>query len=239
MKFKMFSSAALVCTILLTGCKTDSTMLTPELLLTEPTTQAPPKPEPQCPVDVRFLSKKRTSSHCDYLFELKITNPTNKPRWFIFRQDADRPLREDEIFSSSAPNLLPFASYRLNSSESGGKGEITRVLYKGANSFIAFRLLPRATILLHKFHQFALGKYKEFEVWQASDILVNSKTPLEEWLPYNVMSTKEAVITDKVDEVPLDLNHNRTRQRTDYPKEKIMHVWVQREHQWSMPAPTR
>lgn len=55
------------------------------------------------------------------------------------------------------------------------------------------------------------------EVWEASTILVNGKTPLEKWLPYSLASDNHAIIPKGWDRQLLDIEPKTYKKRTDYP----------------------
>lgn len=224
-KFRLLLAAFILTTMAIhfTGCTTTEVDISG---------YAPPPPPP---VTVKYLKRtKGTPPYRNYYFEITITNPNDQPTWFVLPYNGEVPLNDDEIFSTISNKVIPFKSDRLD----GGAGKATRIFFKGKDKFYAFCIVGKGTLRLKSFSVMSQRRFKEFEVWEAKGIYVNSKTPLKDWLPYNVVCEKDVTIPANPDEfktISLDLNRKGTRQRTDYPKEPVNHVWIQRSDYWKIP----
>lgn len=60
----------------------------------------------------------------------------------------------------------------------------------------------------------------DFEVWEVDLLLVNDKTPLEEWLFYPVMPDRVAHIGERQKSIVLDWDKTLKNYRQDYSKRK-------------------
>ncbi len=137
-----------------------------------------------------------------YYIELKIRNQRSTPTWYITRYSGDKALISEPSFQMIDPwkkgYFIP-SSVKSTTRENGSWFESLRVIAdrteNGSHSFEAF-LLPAKGVLHHSYFGIeAWAPIDSVEIWEVSALLVDGKTPLEDWLPFDVSSTPTVTIT--------------------------------------------
>ena len=219
-----------------TGGKADTTTTAPAPAVPtadDPKGEALPVVKP--PAKVTYLGKtKGEAPYRDFHLDVTLTNDRAKPVWFITRYYGDTPLPTDDMFTSVSNKILQFASFSYDGTTAGGKGTVVKVTFIGKKKFIAFHLMPKTTIRMRDFVIPAIRRFKEFEVWEADQVLVNSRRGLGQWLPYSTKSANGADIRKDSKVKKLDLKPNGTEQRDDYPRGGVDNIWVMPLHKWNI-----
>jgi hypothetical protein len=165
---------------------------------------------------------------------VELRNPRNRSGWFVTRHWGERPLSPSGKFKDQVgghPQTFDGRGY--DGEKNGGKGKAIEVCFIG--NFRAFYLPPKAAVQFEGYHITAWSDVREFEVWEVSSLLVNGHTPLEKWLPYEVASTKEALIPAHTDGDNLDWDSTTLRSRTDYPRGRIAFLEAKVRNKWTLP----
>lgn len=165
-----------------------------------------------------------------FFVRLSVTNRSDHAVWYITRYYGDRPLPSKDPFQADMPWKTDYIiANAYNGEQFGGKGKFRTIGFLGADrpvshSFMAF-LLPAGGHLQHDF--FPIDSWSDItslEVWEASALKVNGQTPLEDWLPFEVMTDKETHITRQAS---LTTTHQDAFQRKpgkaagDFPEEEV------------------
>lgn len=196
---------------------------------------AEPLPVVKPPAKVAYLGKsKGEAPYRDFHLDVTLTNHRTKPVWFITRYYGDVALPSDNMFTSVSNKILQFASFSYDGTTSGGKGSVVKVTFIGKKKFIAFHMQPKTTLRIRDLVIPSTRRFKEFEVWEADKVFVNSRRDLSRWLPYSTFSTKDADIRKGSQFKKLDLKPNGTEQRDDYPRGGIDNIWVMPLHKWNI-----
>ena len=166
-----------------------------------------------------------------YTLRLTMSNPHNRPTWLLFRYWGDKPLESSGVFPGTGEVRTPFGGrgYR------GKDGEAVEVRLYGGNGFVAYQLPAHGTLTFEGFAVEAWGPINEVEVWEASALLVDGRTALEAWLPYNTLSGKGVVVPRGADWENLDWDRAVSRPRTDYPKGPVKQVKAVGVRRWLVP----
>ncbi|NUM80102.1 hypothetical protein HUU42_04795 [bacterium] len=123
--------------------------------------------------------------------KLTLTNDFNTPRWYVFPPIFGDTLPSDGFFYS--PQDTPFVESRKFPAERSNL-QIVETRFFGTdspafNSFLAFYLPPRSTIVLENYyvlmHESALSQ--SMEVWEVETLLVDGSTPFEQWRPFDLL----------------------------------------------------
>ena len=187
-------------------------------------------------ISAQFVEKRgmKPPMRCFYV-RLSVTNTHTHATWFITRYWGDHPLATNAPFRAASPWKRGYEIHNAyNGDPFGGKGKFRSTRFIGASptgeqqhSFEAF-LLPAGGTLRHDY--FAVEAWSDIahlEIWEASQLLVNGKTPLEDWLPYEVVSSAETHIAQKPTwETMRDgaFQWKEGKGSTDYPVEQVTSI---------------
>lgn len=187
------------------------------------------------PAKVTYLGKSKAEApYRDFHLDVTLTNDRTKPVWFITRYYGDTPLSTDNMFTSVSNKILQFASFSYDGTTAGGKGSVVKITFIGKKKFVAFHVMPKSSIRIRDFVIPSIRRFKEFEIWEADKVYVNSRRELSSWLPYSTLSSKGADIRKDSKFKKLDLKENGTEQRADYPKGGVDNIWVMPLHKWNI-----
>ena len=167
-----------------------------------------------------------------YTFDCELENKTDKDRWYLMRYYGDDELPQDGVFLPKDRDSLPFSISKW------GLSGFTEVKFYGAHhskGFKAFRLPAQGTLSMLNLDISACSKIKTVEVWQLNDLLINDTTSLEQWLPFEVLCARDAVVDFSLYR-SVSLNHDPVTQkvRNDFLDESIQSVKAIVHEKWSM-----
>ncbi len=170
-----------------------------------------------------------------YFVKLLLANPSDKALWLLLPYYGSGPLKADARFTPSS-NGEPqcFVGKQFNGGKNQGEGTAIEIALIGEKGFRAFRLPPHASIQFDRFPIEAWKNVNKMELWEASELRVNGKTALENWLPYSTLSAAKARIPANTDWTNLDWDAKTQKSRTDYPKETIKSVVATISHKWEV-----
>ena len=187
-------------------------------------------------ISVQFVSKRGGKPPMRFFYvSLSATNTHKHVTWFITRYWGDHPLATNAPFKAISPWKTGYVIHNAYSGDSfGGKGKFRTTRFIGASpkgeqqhSFEAF-LLPAGGMLRHDFFNVeAWADISHLEIWEATQLLVNGKTPLEDWLPYEVVSSAETHITQKSTWEPVGkgaFQWKTGKGSSDYPTEQVLSI---------------
>jgi len=161
-----------------------------------------------------------------HLYTLVLRNQTDKPLWFILPVTTKRNLPAEPYFTNLNTKkeyslAQPFSAQRYT----GEGGSLVHIDYSGFDAFIAFRVAPNGWL---EGAEYNVGGTRnsadptEFSVFTAEGLLVNGKVPLDDWLPYRIVSDAKVRVTPGA-QLPerLDWDEKRNAKRTDYRRESV------------------
>lgn len=196
------------------------------------TTAAPAKTPP-----VRAQYIRRGEGKPPLIFHsvrLTLLNQQDHSVWFVLPFWGDKPLPRNGLFpNTSLWTDKPFRG-KLAQGEGGSAVEVT--MY-GGDGFNAFRLPAKGSLELDGYIVEASKDINEIVVLEAQALKVNSKTPLEKWLPYGTMCGQKVKVSDtalNIDWTNLDWDPEQSRSREDYPKETIKEVKAEGCRYWAV-----
>jgi hypothetical protein len=137
------------------------------------------------PVEVRHLGFGRDKGWNWQSLYLKVSNRSDKPRWFLLPGSGDRPPSEKTVFRDvGPPGMLIFH---------GERGQVA--IGVSFSNFRALRLPARTDFEPDDFgvataRDLTTG-FTQIVVVEAEELLVRGKVPLEKWLPFEVGVFKE------------------------------------------------
>lgn len=148
-------------------------------------------------IELQFRSEKvgKTAVRTYYV-QLKVSNASDAPVWYIFPNFGDNTLPENGIIDAESPwkrNYISGISYfdSLNRREDGKPKHFVKVHFIGKkNGFYAFRLPAHATASFKDYPVDAWKSIEDVEIWEASDVLINGDVKLEDFLMYETMASE-------------------------------------------------
>lgn len=169
---------------------------------------------------------------------LDLINVRDRPVWLVTRDWGDEPLTGSGKFAEQQDGTPQvFSGQGYNGKTGGGTGEAVLVRY--TDNFRAVYLAPKATV---RFERYTIKSWKDvewFEVWEASALRVNGRTPLDQWLPYRTRNEGDAVIPAHTDWDNLGWDRKTSQPRKDYPNERIEFVQADVIKKWLVPIAKR
>jgi hypothetical protein len=164
---------------------------------------------------------------------LELRNRHDRPIWLLTRYYGDKPLPREGPFRRGPDQ--PFGGQGYDGSAKGGHGKAVEVHFLGDPPFRAFRLPAKGAVTFEGYTVEAWSDIAAMEFWEVSSLLVNGRTPLEEWLPYPTACDGKALIPGGTDWTNLDWDPARLASRTDYPKEPVRTVTAVVRKKWTVP----
>lgn len=143
------------------------------------------QPAPHSMTVTRQLPKQVTLER--YAVDITLKNTYERPMWFLTRRAGEMKLNEDGRFlPGGLKEPLVLERYYGYSSD-GGIHQITGVKFvsykKREGGFKAFLLPPGANLTIHDWELTVYeGRKAEFEVVEASRLMVNNDKTMEEWV---------------------------------------------------------
>jgi uncharacterized protein (TIGR03067 family) len=197
---------------------------------------APPAEDPaDAPARFTFIEKQDGKPPVrSYHVGLVLRNDREEPVWFVLPYYGDEPLRADGKFRNTGGFDRPLEADDYDGDRYGGRGKAVKVTFLG-DGFHAFRLPPAGSLRLADYPIECWSDIRRVEVWEVSELRVNGRTPLEDWLPYKTLSDGRTLIPFWARAGGLDWDRARSRPRTDYPKEKVDFVSARVLKKWDLP----
>jgi RNA polymerase sigma factor (sigma-70 family) len=197
----------------------------------------PAQDRPDVPARVTFIEKQdgKPPSRTFHV-GLTLRNRRDEPVWFLLPYDGDRPMPADGQFKNTGGTALPLEGEAYDGDKVGGQGRAVEVTFLG-DGFHAFRLPPAGSLTIADYPLECWSDVRRVEVWEASELRVNGRTPLEDWLPYKTLSNARTVIpfwTNWRRGGSLDWDGARSRPRTDYPKEQVDFIAARVLKKWDL-----
>ncbi len=163
----------------------------------------PGSPEKKVPVELRHLGYARDKAFNVHSFRLKLSNQSDKPLWVLLPGSGDEPSAIRTRFGNT-PGEPPTNDSRVPPSmlifdDAGMTKVAIGVDFYG---FRAVRLPARSAIEIPEFnvttHRETTDDLHQIAFDGADELLVNGKTPLEKWLPFEVGVFKEERLSSGV-----------------------------------------
>lgn len=192
------------------------------------------KNNPDCPVVVNLIKTSPSKPPLKfYSFKLRLMNRQAEPRWFVFRYRD--PLPESGRFDCYSDEKHCFSSNQFTKAGGEEKGSVIVVNFLGHDTFTAIRLPAGGDIALGHYFISTASPVSDFEIWEVDSLLVNAKTPVEQWLPYPVLSDQSVHLGEREKMTVLDWDKKLGDYRRDYPDEKVEFVTAHAIRKWLAP----
>lgn len=163
--------------------------------------------------------------------KLMIRNNHKAPMWYLLPRAANQSLGTSSKLQARKDRKQPFNSKLYKGTiEEQNEGQLVEVTMYGddAKGFKAFYLPPMSSITFRNYEINEGEQVQNMELWSATALWVNAKKPLEDWLPYEVLSDANVKIhcskSTGCDWDNLDWNNSTDAIRTDYPKETVSYI---------------
>lgn len=171
-------------------------------------------------VSVTLLDRQHGKGHWANV-DLVASNPTDQPAWLVLGYFSNERLPETGTFRSGLESKRAFEASEYK--EQKGSGII--INHYGTDHFKAIYLPAKGKVQFKKFVLEDGDPVREHDFMIVSRLLVNGTTPLEDWMPYEVKSSRDAVIEGRLfsgDQKILSWQHeNVTKDPKPYPKEPV------------------
>jgi hypothetical protein len=189
---------------------------------------------PDCPATVSLVKTGPSKPPLTfYQFEIRLLNRQPTPSWLVLRYS-------DALASTGKFECYPEEKHCISATQlAEGEGEhqpkTVVIHFLGRQTFTAIRIPEGGDISLSEYVMNTAEPVPEFEVWEVDSILVNGKTPLQQWLPYPVMSDRLVHIKERPKKTLIDWDVTRNTYRQDYPTEKVEFMAVHPIRKWLVP----
>ena len=229
--------AAFYCALLISGCGVNKSSQSqiPAQGTTRPALGAQPekqepvrgKGNPDCPATVWLLTTMPSKPPLIfYQFKIRLVNRQPGPSWFVLRHSD--PLATTGRFSCDPGMKQCLTAEELSDPNSKQSGKMIIIKGFGSETFAAIRIPEGGDITSSNYILNTAEPVSEFEVWEVHSLLINGKTPLDEWVPYPVMSDRLVSIGDRP-KITM-IGH-----RQDFPNEKVEFVSAHPIRKWLVP----
>lgn len=146
---------------------------------------APIAPAPHSLAVTRTLPKQATYDR--YATDLTLHNTYDKSMWFLIRRAGEVRLNDEAKFLPGGLKEPIQLERYYGYAPDGGILRVTGIKFlsykKREGGFHAFLLPPGGTLIIHDWELTVYqGQKAEFEVLEASKLMVNRETPMEEWV---------------------------------------------------------
>lgn len=170
-----------------------------------------------------------------YYFDLEFKSRQNNHTWLLINNHPGDPLPESGIFDGDADFKNPISADEYSGERDQGK--IVLIQFYGSEGFRAIRLPKQGKIKFAPFQLESFSDISVIEVWEVRALLINGKTPLEEWLPFNTASqaTTHSLKDRSGESRRLEFDQNTNQIRTDYPQEKVKFIEARGIRKWNIP----
>jgi hypothetical protein len=176
----------------------------------------------ESPVELRHLGFTRDEHWNVHAFWMKLSNQTDKPHWLLFPWSGNRPLPERTKFPN-AGSTEPLGRLTFD-----GKGGMVAIGVEFSTTLRAFRLPARTALELPEYnvttHRGVTTDYNHIVVVEVDELLVNGKTPLEKWLPFQVGVFKQKNLNGGL--VSGDFSRPAPGEKVEYLEAQGVHRWT-------------
>jgi hypothetical protein len=186
--------------------------------------------ENSIPVKIKFVRQQGGKPPLKFNFvNLSITNNSDSLRWYLFPMDLEDSLKADgnfKAYSSWTTGDLCGRKYP----DSITKYQIIDIEFLSPDAFVAICIPPKSSMTFENYMMDSNGDslFHEAEVWEVKNLMVNGKTPLNKWMPYDVVCSKNVHVKAKYGSgwewSNPDWDRNTNKSRTDYPKENVTFI---------------
>jgi hypothetical protein len=183
------------------------------------------------PVELRHLgSLKDEHNWTEHSFWMKLSNQSDKPRWIVLPWGGNNALPKRTIFR----NEKVVFKEPLDMMASDGKGGVVAIGVSCGISCRAFRLPAHAVIEIPEFNIGSKRPFSEIDVIEAEELLVNGKTPLEKWVPFDVGVFKEEKLPSGVGKKAKLESEKAAASRKEHPGKKVEYIEAKGVHRWTV-----
>jgi hypothetical protein len=184
------------------------------------------------PIELRYLGLERDEHWNTHSLWMKLSNHSDKPRWFLLPWSGNRPLPEKTIFPDDKILETPLGMTIFDV-----KGEMVAIGVSFGSTFRAFHL-PAQTVLEIPEYNISSNtqktEFSEMVVVEANELLVNGKVPLEKWIPFEVGVFKEEMLPSGVGKKAKLESEKATASRKEHPGKKVEYIEAQGVRRWTV-----
>jgi hypothetical protein len=166
---------------------------------------------------------------------ISFTNTHARPIWFIMPSFANERFRETGIFNA---NTNWSNTSRLGAdSYDQGHGQVVLVNLYTEDGFRAVLLPARGYVSFAKLVFESREPCRAVDLWEADALLVNGTTPLQDWLPYQVVSSQEVCLSESLNSGLKVLGYEYEVGLKRYPTEQIRFLEAHSVARYVVPLP--
>jgi hypothetical protein len=184
------------------------------------------------PVELRHLGFAKEKSWVIHSLWMKVSNQTDKPKWLLLPWWGDKRLAEKVMFRNEGfvfdepCNMIAFDT----------KEGLVAIGVSCGASFRALRLPARAVVEIPEYHipSHMTTDFTQIVVVEADELLVNGKSRLEKWLPFEVGVFKEEMLPSGVGKKAKLEAEKAAASRKERPPEKVEYVEATGVHRWTL-----
>ena len=175
----------------------------------------------QATVSLKLIERDVGKGHFATV-DLVISNPTDKALWLVLPNCYNSRFPESGKF---APDYNTFKE-QFGASKFTEKGKSAVIVHFYGEDFFDALMIPANGNVRFARYLLVEGPHpvKELNLMFTSDILVNGKSPLEEWLPYEVKSNDKVVIETHLYSGDYEVISSDPSYESDKKKDKIYFV---------------
>jgi len=180
-------------------------------------------------VKIQFINQKGGKPPLKFNYtNLTIYNLHDSLRWYLFPYDLNDSLTGNGIFKANEPWENDYIIGK-KFPENDTSFKAVEIVFIGVDGFKAFCLPAKSKMQFnyYVFESWGDSIYSSVPCYEVKEMLVNGKTALNKWLPYNVVCSRNIRIksNDAINHWEnLDWDSNTHSARTDYPNEPIKFI---------------
>ncbi|MCH2044425.1 MAG: hypothetical protein MK212_09950 [Saprospiraceae bacterium] len=134
----------------------------------------------------------------EYKVRLHIKNRQSFPMWYIIPTYGETTLPKEGHFETAAHQLNEAFSGKIYEGYVGedSVGKVVELTFNGSyqSAFKAFYLPPGASVTFRNYVISSWEELNSFELWGAKHLLVNGEQPLQQWIPYQLLSDGNLIV---------------------------------------------
>ena len=182
-----------------------------------------------CPVSIKLTGQRLGKPPLKFNYiNISIKNTSEYMKWFILPSWGDDTLKKDGNFGDKGNpdyNNIEGRKY-TDSLTSSNLIEIRFIADYVEDGFIAFCLPPDSKLNFENYTIESWRDIPDMEIWEVDNLIVNGKSPLKDWLPYDVFSSISDTFKLKFqpDWINLNWDYEKNSPRADLPTEKIKYI---------------
>lgn len=166
----------------------------PQVTVTPPQAAIGDKPASTRPAPVAITYKDVRGGKPPMRFYhvgMDVTNDHDYAVWFVMPYSGDKPLPVTNRIVAGVGDYMVFGPYDFtkNAAPAPSTAPATKILsFECIGRFLAWRMPPHGKLNLDQHVIETWAPIEQYTVWEVSDILINDKTPLEDWIATRLLA---------------------------------------------------